>query len=207
MAALLGGLRRVGERYARWSTSAPYTAAGATAAGVNFTADITCQSFFQHDANNGVDWSRTAGITTFAGFWYGLPAKHLYLLYDRFIGAAPSMRLAAQKVAVDVYGHNPFLLLPTFFLVTGAFKGLTVEDSVAQLKREWFEATIGSAAFWTPLCFLNFRFVPQHSRILSVAVLSFVHKTWLSYLSNRSRYQERLTQTAVPVVARASAVL
>jgi len=32
---------------------------------------------------------------------------------------------------------------------------------------------------------LNFRLVPQHSRILAVVAFSFFHKTWLSWLANR----------------------
>jgi uncharacterized protein involved in cysteine biosynthesis len=35
------------------------------------------------------------------------------------------------------------------------------------------------------VCLLNFLLVPQHSRVVFVAIFSFLHKTWLSWLSNR----------------------
>merc|ERR1712050_201013 len=54
-----------------------------------------------------------------------------------------------------------------------------------QLKTEWFEASFGSAIFWTPLIFVNMTLVPQHSRILFLLCFSFLHKTWLSWVSNR----------------------
>ena len=59
-------------------------------------------------------------------------------------------------------------------------------DTLARLRREWRTASFGSALFWTPLCLVNFWLVPQHSRIVVVAIFSFLHKTWLSWLSNRA---------------------
>ena len=58
--------------------------------------------------------------------------------------------------------------------------------NLVELKREWPEAAFGSAIFWTPVCLLNFLYVPQHSRTVVVALCSFVHKTWMSWLSNRA---------------------
>ena len=181
----------VGELYASTSTRHPHAVAGATACAVMTTADLVVQSTLQRDASRGVDWDRTRAIAVFAGWHYGVPAKFLYLWYDRFFGVAPTLRTAASKMAVDVYVHGSMLLTPSFYLITGKLKGQSVEQIANQYRGEWFVATFGSAAYWTPLCTLNFLFVPQHSRILVIAMLSFVHKTWLSWLTNRSRYKER----------------
>lgn len=156
------------------------------------SADLTCQALLQRDPK-GVDWQRTKGLCVFAGWHYGGPAKYLYLSYDRFVGVAPDLRTAAIKMALDVYVHSPFLLVPSFYIITGLAKDQTLRQSLDQLRAEWFDASFGTAVFWTPLCLFNFRFVPQHSRILVVSVFSFVHKTWLSWLSNRKRHQERLS--------------
>jgi len=165
--------------------------AGLSASGVICSADITCQTLFQRSDDGRHDWNRTVGLTVFGGWHYGGPAKFLYLTYDRVFGTAPLARVAACKVLCDVYVHTPFLLIPSFYAITGQFKGQTLAESLAQCRREWFEASFGSALFWTPLCFMNFRFVPQHSRILTVSVASFLHKTWMSYISNRERHAER----------------
>jgi hypothetical protein len=60
-----------------------------------------------------------------------------------------------------------------------------VSEEFAHLKSDWFEASFGSALFWTPLVYANFTFVPQHSRIMTVVTASFLHKTWLSWLAHR----------------------
>ena len=99
------------------------------------------------------------------------------------------------KMFLDVYIHVPFLLVPSFYLITGKVKGQGADESLTQMRDEWLTASLGSALVWTPVCLFNFRYVPQHSRILVVSVVSFVHKTWMSWLSNRRRHAERLQQT------------
>ena len=78
------------------------------------------------------------------------------------------------------------LLIPSFYLITKLIMGRSVASTLKQLRREWWTASFGSALFWTPLCLYNFLFVPQHSRVVFVAIFSFIHKTWLSWLSNRA---------------------
>ena len=48
-----------------------------------------------------------------------MPAKYLYLAYDRVLGVAPSLRTAGLKMFFDVYVHSPFLLVPSFYAITG----------------------------------------------------------------------------------------
>ena len=186
---LFSRIERAGTAYAASSTRYPHTVAGLSASGVIGTADIACQTLFQRKEGGGLDWRRTLGLTIFGGWHYGGPAKLFYLSYDKIFGVAPHLRVAAMKMVVDVYGHTPFILIPSFYIITGAFKGQTLEQSVAQLRVEWWEASFGSALFWTPICLANFRFTPQHSRILTVSCASFLHKTWFSYLSNRAAHQ------------------
>jgi hypothetical protein len=183
--------RRAVEVYASTSTRYPHAVAGASACGVMTSADITCQLMLQPDPNGSLDWQRALGISVFAGWHYGVPAKFLYLWYDRFFGVAPTLRTAVTKMLVDVYLHGAILLVPSFYVITGTVKGQSLQEVAQQYRSEWFTATFGTAAYWTPLCILNFRYVPQHSRILVVAALSFVHKTWMSWLSNRARHSER----------------
>lgn len=102
------------------------------------------------------------------------------------LGSAPTLINAIQKMVLDVYLHTPFLLIPSFYLITCMIRGRTLSQTLKQLKEEWFEASFGSALFWTPLCLINFLYVPQHSRVVFVAIFSFLHKTWLSWLSNKN---------------------
>lgn len=196
-ASKLGSMcTRFGSSYASFSTRRPHITAASTAAGIIGAADLTCQACLQRDDEHGIDWQRTLGLTVFACWHYGVPAKGLYLWYDRFFGVAPTLSTAAKKMCFDVYVHSPLLLVPSFYMITGAVKGESTSQISAQLRDEWFTASFGTAIFWTPLCLLNFHFVPQHSRILVVSVGSYLHKTWLSWLSNRQRHWELVQQTA-----------
>ena len=187
---LLNLLRGAGRRYASFSEARPHATAGLTAAGIMGAADVSCQLLLQSSPDGGIDWRRTAGLTLFGLLHYGGPCKALYLLYDRRIGAAQTLSVATKKMIFDVYVHSPFLLVPHFYFLTGVVKGKSVQQCATQLRDEWFEASFGTAL----VCLLNFLFVPQHSRIAFVAAVSFCHKLWMSWLSNRRDHAETLAQ-------------
>mmetsp|Transcript_12094 Transcript_12094/g.23293 ORF Transcript_12094/g.23293 Transcript_12094/m.23293 type:complete len:101 (-) Transcript_12094:187-489(-) len=88
---------------------------------------------------------------------------------------------------IDCYLHTPFLLIPSFYALTGSIKGQTPKEWGRQLRDEWMTASFGSVLYWTPVQIVCFRFVPQHTRIAFVTGMSFFHKAWLSWLSNRKR--------------------
>eukprot|EP00747_Dinoflagellata_sp_TGD_P222603 gnl/TRDRNA2_/TRDRNA2_94307_c0_seq1.p1 gnl/TRDRNA2_/TRDRNA2_94307_c0~~gnl/TRDRNA2_/TRDRNA2_94307_c0_seq1.p1 ORF type:complete len:200 (-),score=24.56 gnl/TRDRNA2_/TRDRNA2_94307_c0_seq1:258-857(-) len=197
LSSLRRELLRIGECYARLSTQRPHLVAAATASSIITAADLTCQAVLQPDQDHGVDWVRTVAQGTFAAWHYGGPAKALYFWYDRIFGVLPTMRTAALSTFFDVYVHSPFLLVPSFYLITGTIKGNNIEQCMLQLQQEWFTASFGTAVFWTPLCLLNFRYVPQHFRILTVAIGTFFFQTWMSWLSNRGRHEQRLSDKRI----------
>ena len=131
---MIASLARLGRRYAQVSTQHPHSVAAATAGGIITGADLTCQSTVQWDAVHGIDWQRTAGLALFATWHYGVPAKYLYLMYDRFLGTGPTMRTALSKMFVDVYVHSPFLLVPSFYLITGMCKGQGLATTAEQAR-------------------------------------------------------------------------
>ena len=182
----LVALRSAGQSYATLSTAHPLATAAATAGSILCLADLTCQSLLERNATSKqFDARRTAALALFGMWHYGVPAKSLYLLYDHLLGVDGTLRTAMLKVLLDEYVHTPLLLIPSFYLITGLVRGRTLTEIRRQLRREWFIASFGSALFWTPLQLVNFMLVPQHSRIVFIATFSFLHKTWLSWLSNR----------------------
>ena len=100
-------LSRIGGAYARLSTRNPHTVAASSACAIMTSADLLCQTTVQRDAEKGIDWRRTAGISLFAFVHYGGPAKFLYLWYDRAVGTAPTLRNAALKMGIDVRAGAP----------------------------------------------------------------------------------------------------
>jgi hypothetical protein len=176
-------LRRVGSLYARQSEQNPHIVASLTAGGILASADITAQWI------TGVekwDSDRTLSLTAFGLIYYGGPCKWLYLRYDQFIGPGRPM----LTMFVDVYLHTPFMLIPSFYLITGTLKGQSLSLTASQLRNEWLEASFGSALYWTPMQIVCFNSIPQHSRIAYITSASFFHKAWLSWVSNRARARE-----------------
>ena len=89
-------------------------------------------------------------------------------------------------------------MIPSFYLITFYLRGQGVRSTLAQLKREWWEAAFGSVLFWTPIQLCMFYFVPQHCKVAYVAAFSFIHKTWLSWLSNRDAASDDAQPVAAP---------
>ena len=170
-------LRKIGRWYSSYSQKYPLRVASVTAGSVLFSADVVAQSSQKKEW----DSQRTLALTMFGFLYYGFPCKLLYLSYDRIFG----LGRGHLKALCDVFLHTPFLLIPSFYLSTGLVKGHSLEQIRKQLTNDWLEARLGSVCFWTPAQLVCFTFVPQHSRILFVAAASFIHKVWLSTISNR----------------------
>merc|ERR1712070_465290 len=107
------------------------------------------------------------------------------MIFERWFVSNPTFRHAVTMTILDCAGHTPFVLIPSFYLITKTIKGYTLPQTLTRLKQEFLVASFGSAAYWAPVQLVNFFYVPQHSKILFVSCLSFFHKTWLSWLSNR----------------------
>jgi len=86
---------------------------------------------------------------------------------------------------VDCGIVTPSLLLPSFYLITLSIKGEPLNIIWERYKTDCVEVTMGTFVYWFPLVTINFALIPQHSQILLIVVASFIHKSWLSWVSNR----------------------
>ena len=120
---------------------------------------------------------------------------HPYFAYvpQYLIHASPARPRASHCL-------QPFLLLPSYYFTTGVVQGRDLATIKKRFKEEWLTASTGSLGFWMPACYLNFLLVPQPFQIVVVSVMSFIHKTWLSWLSNRPSPPKTLPKrTAAPI--------
>jgi len=183
--------RLIGRKYARFSDAWPHTAAGLTAFYVMGSADITAQFLERRYGGRvgGWDARRTLSIIAFGVFYYGGPCKWFYLRYPAFFDRMmPNSSKSIRKMAasfVDCGIVTPSLLLPSFYLITLSIKGESLHVVWERYKTDCIEVTMGTFVYWFPIVTLNFAFVPQHSQILLITVCSFIHKSWLSWVSNR----------------------
>ncbi len=75
--------------------------------------------------------------------------------------------------------------------MTGAIKGQSPNEIMSQLRKEWLTASLGSVVYWIPVMALNFRYMLPETRILFVTACSFLHKSALSWYSNRERVRKQ----------------
>lgn len=190
---LLHGLQNAMMRgvswYAKLSEARPYLVAALTATSILTFADISSQAMEaaytrKTQGGGGLDgfsWDkkRTLALASFGFLYYGGPCKFLYMGYDRVFSCV------VKKTLFDSCVHTPFLMIPSFYFLTCSIKGKSLKETYSQLKKEWYESATGSICFWGPTSIINFAFVPQHSRLLVVSSMSFFHKTWLSWVSNK----------------------
>jgi len=178
-------------RYTRFSDAKPHTAAGLTAFCVLGSADMTAQFLEMRFGDRRGGWSprRTLSLVVFGVCYYGGPCKWLYLRYPAFFERMiPNCTKATKKITaalVDCGMVTPVLMIPMFYLITMTIKGESLSNVWKRYKADCVEVTSGTFAYWFPVVSTNFYYVPHHSQILVIVVGSFIHKCWLSWVSNR----------------------
>jgi len=183
--------RLVSRTYASFSNTWPHTAAGLTAFTVLGSADVTAQFLERRYGKRSGGWDsrRTLSMVTFGVYYYGGPCKWFYLRYPGFFNRMiPKSSILTKKMAasfVDCGIVTPVILLPSFYLITLSIKREPLPNIWERYKEDCVEVTLGTFFYWFPVVTFNFCFVPQHSQILLVVVCSFIHKCWLSWVSNR----------------------
>ncbi|CAJ1334905.1 unnamed protein product [Effrenium voratum] len=214
--SVLSMARSFGRRFLDKFAERPYLSASLSAGTIIFCGDVIAQSAefsYQRQKRNEPfnNWSiqsalaswdkrRTLAMWSFGTFYYGFPVKFFYILYDKYLTSF------VIKAFTDCCLHAPFVLLPSFYALTGTVKGQTMEGPhgwLQQLQDEWFVAATASAAFWLPMQVFCFGWVPLEFRIQFVCILNIMHKSTLSWYSNRKR-REGLDSTLPASVPMAS---
>lgn len=174
--------------YKNFSKTKPYICASITGFSVLSISDITSQKVSKWNTNYPYDYRRTVGLAMFGFLYYGFACRKIYFMYDKLFG----MGKPILKSVIDCTLHTPFLLLPSFYFITGTCKGDSVHKIYEQLKSEWIVTASGTSAYWIPLMLISFRYMTPETRILYITSCSYIHKTALSWYTNRERVQNRM---------------
>lgn len=189
--SLTRSFKGIYQRYYDISTNKPYITAMITGGSILTVSDLTAQWLTsKFTANYKFDFRRTLALGTFGVFYYGLIARGLYSIYERAIGPGRPL----LKTMVDCGVHTPFLLIPCFYFSTGFIKGQTFSEITSQLKQEWWTSSTASLAYWLPMMWFNFTYCTPQTRILFICILSWMHKSALSWYSNRNRVRMRFKE-------------
>lgn len=125
-------------------------------------------------------------MAIFGVLWYGGPQQYLYVsVFPRLIGNGTARQAALTAVA-DCLISTPIVFTPSFYFIVGGLRGQSYEESLKLLKQEFVGTSLGQAAFWMPVQYINFLFVPVYLQTFVVSAANLVNKTWLSWFSTRS---------------------
>uniref|UniRef100_A0A674D6Z9 Mitochondrial inner membrane protein Mpv17 n=1 Tax=Salmo trutta TaxID=8032 RepID=A0A674D6Z9_SALTR len=152
--------------YQALMTRHPWTVQIITAMG-----DVISQQVLERRdlANHNV--TRTAKMMSIGFFFVGPVLGGWYKVLDKLMrGASGGLHFKC----------GPMLFLGAFLWISRTLNGLTVEENVAKLKRDYMDALISNYYLSSPFQIANFYFIPLHHRL---AVVQIVAVAWNSYLS------------------------
>lgn len=123
----------------------------------------------------------------YAAFWVA-PVAHGWF---KFLSAAvplkqPILPRLATIVAVDQALMSP-VFISAFFTTRGIIDYQSTDQITDKIQNETFDVWRAGCAFWVPVAFFNFYWVPFKYRVITANGFSFI---WNTYLVARTKYEE-----------------
>ncbi|KAM7368378.1 hypothetical protein PAMP_014601 [Pampus punctatissimus] len=156
----------------------PWTVQIVTAGSLVGVGDVISQQLIERRGLAHHNVQRTAKMMSIGFFFVGPVIGSWYKVLDKLV-VGGTKSAAMKKMLVDQLCFAP-CFLGAFLSISGALNGLTVEDNVTKLKRDYTDALISNYYLWPPVQIANFYFVPLHHRL---AVVQIVAVAWNSYLT------------------------
>ncbi|XP_058611106.1 protein Mpv17 isoform X2 [Onychostoma macrolepis] len=116
-------------------------------------------------------------------FFVGPVVGGWYKVLDKLVTGGTG-GAALKKMLVDQVGFAP-CFLGAFLGISGALNGLTVEENVTKLKRDYMDALVSNYYLWPPVQIANFYFIPLHHRLAVVQVVAVAWNSYLSWKANK----------------------
>lgn len=123
-------------------------------------------------------------------FWYTYLDNFSHKLFSgttlpsilKKVTSAASMRswqIITFKLLTDAFIFDPLYLL-IFFSTTNLIEGKNITEVVNEIKAKLFKTYLIDITVWTPVQYLNFRYIPV---LYQALVVQFGNLFWNSYLS------------------------
>lgn len=164
--------------YQALMTKYPWTVQIVTAGSLVGVGDVISQQLIERRGLANHNVQRTAKMMSIGFFFVGPVIGSWYKILDKMV-VGGTKSAAMKKMLVDQVCFAP-LFLGSFLAISGALNGLTVEQNVTKLKRDYTDALVSNYYLWPGVQIANFYFVPLQHRL---AVVQIVAVTWNSYLS------------------------
>ncbi|KAJ1455465.1 hypothetical protein M885DRAFT_519902 [Pelagophyceae sp. CCMP2097] len=107
------------------------------------------------------DSKRTISFGIFGALYTGCFQHWWFLYLNAHVSLDPPLLNAVAKASLCQGVTIPLLYLPLIFLITGAVRGLSIEDSFARAKASYLPLFLRNGRFWWPTQVVQFLWVPS----------------------------------------------
>ena len=191
--------------YCRLLDKQPLTVKAITGGTLAFTGDATAQ-YLEYCAGAGAPHFRVGGVpsvphqgvfpawydqrrglamTSLGAAYQGLANHFLINSLERLFPTALGLRSVINKTLVTQLVLNPLCYLPTFFVWTGAVRGLTLEQLQTKVQREYWSTLNATWLIFTPSNLFVYWLVPVPLQTSVTAVVGFTYQLTLSLIAGR----------------------
>ncbi|XP_036437076.1 protein Mpv17 [Colossoma macropomum] len=161
----------------------PWTVQIITAGSLVGVGDVISQQLIERRGLANHSMRRTAKMMSIGFFFVGPVVGGWYKVLDRIVTGG-TKSAALKKMLVDQVCFAP-CFLGTFLGISGTLNGLSVEENVAKLKRDYMDALISNYYLWPAVQIANFYFIPLHHRLAVVQIVAVVWNSYLSWKANK----------------------
>ena len=102
-------------------------------------------------------------------------------------GGNLALLAAAERTLLNQLVFIPLLYYPSFFLITGAARGLSFNASARNLRRDLAPLLSRNLQFWLPIQFVQFAFLPVQWQVPYICLAGLVWNVILSASAGGSR--------------------
>jgi hypothetical protein len=155
-------------------------------------ADVFTQKYIEKKQE--LDMKRLAVFTTFGltylGGWQHFLFNNLFVRCEKIMTIAKYKPLTQSAVLtfIDLGIHTPFMYYPSFYTIKSFLENKTVDETVANYKKNINDDLIAMWKIWLPAQMINFLYVPLHMRMPFIASVSFGWTVILSMMRGGSSY-------------------
>lgn len=169
--------------YQTLMTKYPRTVQIVTAGSLVGVGDVISQQLIERRGLAEHDVWRTTKMMSIGFFFVGPVIGGWYKVLDRLV-VGETKSAAMKKMLVDQLCFAPSFLA-AFLGISGALNGLTVDENITKLKRDYSDALISNYYLWPPVQIANFYFTPLHHRLAVVQIVAIGWNSYLTWKANK----------------------
>jgi len=134
-----------------------------------------------------LDQKRGLSMLAFSALYTGAFQSWYIGFLQENVHLADPIADAAVKTGLCQFGSIPLVYMPTFFLVTGAVRGMDLQSGIDNAKANYLRIYSRNVGYWIPVQMVQFFYVPQEWQIPFLCAAGF---TWSVILSSIALSQQ-----------------